>query len=748
MGQPRADEALAFGLEIETFGYNLFVAGPSGTGRLRAVRDEVERRAARRSVPDDWVYVHNFADPRRPQAIRLRGGRGAQLAREMDELLANVRRALPGVLESEEYERRQRELLGDLNRRREELAAELRRFGAERSFAIDLTPVGVARRPVLDGEAVTREMFEQLPLERQQAIQKAAAEVDEESAAFLHRVRELEKEALARGREIEREAALFALEPLLAELRSQFADEAEVLAYFEAVQEDMLASIDELRGEEEQPLLMGMRRSDLGRYAVNVLVDNSEMKGAPVVVERNPTLYRLCGRVDYRATFGSMVTDFHEIRAGALHRANGGYLVVYAEDVLTSPFAWSGLKRALTGGEILIENLGEQLSVLPSVGLQPQPIALDVKVILIGSTRLYHLLHALDEEFRDLFKVKAHFSPDMPWDDDSPLYYARAISRWVREAGLRHFDRGAVAAVVENGARLAESQRKLSTGLHEMSSLVSEASFCAGQAEQETVTADDVRLAIERRTHRANAAEERLLELVAEGTLQIDVDGSSVGRVNGLSLIELGDYAFGRPARVSARVAAGRGSVESIEREIELSGPIHSKGVLILSGYLQGTYGDANPLALAATLTFEQSYDEIEGDSASSAELLALLSALADAPLDQGIAVTGSVNQHGDVQAVGGVTSKIEGFFAACRAKGLTGHQGVALPATNVAHLMLSDEVVGAVREGAFHVWAIESIEQAVELLTGLPAAEVHARVEDRLARYAELARDRTALVD
>jgi lon-related putative ATP-dependent protease len=444
-----------------------------------------------------------------------------------------------------------------------------------------------------------------------------------------------------------------------------------------------------------------------------------------------------------------MVTDFHQIKAGALQRASGGFLVLQVLDVLRNPFAWQALKRALLDREVRIENLAEQFSPIPTATLRPEPVPLDVKVVLIGAPILYHLLYALDEDFRELFKVKVDFAPEMEWSEEHVENYAAFISRCVHTAGLRHFDRSAVARVVEHGARLRENQRKLSTRLLEISDVVSEASFWAGKAGHELVLAEDVDRAIAKKEYRSNLLEERVQELIGEGTIMIDTEGSKLAQVNGLSVVELGDYRFGRPARVTARVSLGRGEVESIEREIELSGRIHSKGFMILSGYLAEKYAQEWPLALKATLTFEQSYDEVEGDSASSTELYALLSALSGLPLRQDIAVTGSVNQHGEVQAVGGVTRKVEGFFAICREKGLTGDQGVIVPAANVHHLMLSDEVVDAVEGGDFHVWAVRTIDEGIELLTGCPAGErdedgsypegtVHRLVEDRLRGYAQ----------
>ncbi|GIU96090.1 MAG: ATP-dependent protease [Gaiellaceae bacterium] len=751
VGQPRALDALEFGLAVETHGFNVFVSGLPGSGRLATVLDYLRARAAKRPAPPDWVYVHDFEDGDRPNAIALPAGRGAEFAHAMDEFVESARREIQRAFESEEYDRRQREIVAEIAAKREREEQELTAFAAERMIALKTTLMGVASIPLVDGKPITREQFEQLPEEQRAAITRATAEVEERAASFIRQIRRLEQEAARRVRELEREVALFACEPLLRELRERFGDVEGVLAYLDAVQNDVLANIADFRGEAEPQLpFPGFvpRPRDFSRYSVNVLVDNSGAEGAPIVVERNPSYYNLLGRIEYRASFGAMVTDFREIKAGALHRANGGFLVLDALDVLRHPFAWEALKRAVRSSEARIESLGEEFSTIPLATLRPEPIPLDVKVVLIGPPLLYHLLYSLDEDLRELFKVKADFSPELDWTREHERNYAAFVSRSVRDNGLRHFDPTAVARLIEHGARLRESQRKLSARLLEISDLVAEASFWAERAGRELVEAADVEVAIGKREFRSNLLEERIRELVADGTLVIETRGERVGQVNGLSILDLGDYSFGRPNRVSARVSLGRGRIESIEREIELSGPIHSKGVLILSGYLAATYAQEWPLAMSATLTFEQSYDEVEGDSASSTELYALLSALSGLPLDQGIAVTGSVDQHGRVQAVGGVTRKVEGFFATCKAQGLTGEQGVIVPAANVRNLMLHEDVVQAVREGAFHVWAVKTVDEGIELLTGrragrrradgsYPPGTVHALVQERLAGFA-----------
>jgi predicted ATP-dependent protease len=615
--------------------------------------------------------------------------------------------------------------------------------------------------PVREGHPLSPEEFGQLPAELQQEVEQHIPEVEERTGETLRQIHQLQKEGSERVRQLDHDVARFTLGPHLDELRETYREEAEVLAYLDQVQRDLPEHLEDFRsaeGEGEPPSssnrLPGPPREErLARYRVNVFVEHDDVQGAPVIIERNPTYYNLLGRIDYRSSFGALVTDFRQIKPGALQRANGGFLVLHVLDVLRSPLAWEALKRSLICGEVTVENLGEQASTLPTEQLRPESIPLDVKVILLGPPEVYALLYQSDPDFQELFKVKADFAPDMDWNDEHLGHYVAFISRRVHEEGLRHFGRSALGRVIEYGARLREDQRKLSTRLRDIANVAREADYWAGKADHELVQATDVDQAIAKRKYRADLGEERLQEMIENGTILIDTRGARAAQVNGMAVMELGGYEFGSPSRITARVSPGRGSVQSIEREIELSGPIHSKGFLILAGYLAGQYTQEYPLSLSATITFEQSYSEIEGDSASSTELYVLLSALSGLPLAQGIAVTGSVNQHGEIQAVGGVNAKIEGFFAVCKAKGLTGEQGVMLPSSNVPNLMLEEEVIDAVKAGQFHLWGVRTIDEGIELLSGHPAGErgadgqhpegsVHRLVEDRLRGFAERLRD------
>lgn len=761
IGQPRAAEAIAFALEVGARGFHLYAAGSPGTGRETTVLTAVRAFAEAQPTPNDWVYVHNFAEPERPRAFPMPAGEGRRLARAMASFVETAQQEIPRAFEGDEYARRREQSLAKVTARRAELVADLRAFAQARGFALEMTRSDIARIPLLDGQPMSREAFEQLTPEARAQLEQRDAEVHAAVGAHLRQMRQTDKEAQERVTALDREVALVAAGPLVAELREVYADQPEVLAFIGQVEADLpehlhdfIAAADARQaGRADEAAASRQPQQPLTRYEVNVLIDNAGITGAPVVLERNPTYYNLVGRLDYRSVMGTMVTDFRQIRPGALHRANGGFLILHALDVVQNRFAWEGLKRALMSGEVVIENPDEQGAPAPITRPRPAPIPLDLKVILIGPGSLYRTLHQVDVEFPELFGVKAEFAPDMDWDEKNLASYSAFLSLVVHDRGLLHFDRSAVARIVEHGARLRDHQRKLTTRFLDIARLAAEASHWAGKAGRPFVLAEDVDTAIAQQERRRNLAEERTREAITDGTVMIDTEGARVAQINGVSVLNVGDYSFGQPSRVTARVSVGRGTVQSIEREIDLSGPIHSKGFLILTGYLQAQYAQDWPLSLAATITFEQSYGGIDGDSASTTELYALLSALADLPLNQAMAVTGAVNQHGEVQAVGGVTRKVEGFYDVCHERGLSGEQGVLVPTANVKNLMLREDVVEAVRAGRFHVWAVSHVDQGIELLMGRPAGEraadgsfpdgtVHRRVQDRLRQYAERARE------
>ena len=758
VGQPRAIEALEFGLAIPTAGFNIFVTGLPGSGRLSTVEEHLRRVAELRPAPNDWVYVENFAHPDQPHAISLAAGSGVRLRADLENFVVDVRRRLSQAIDSEDYRSRRAAATADLERQLDELQKEMASIAQDGGFLLQLTPGGIALVPVVDGHRLSPEETRQLDDARRADFERRAGEVRPKLEAELPRLHQLEREGIERLAASDREFALSVITPLLERLRAAHGSEPAVLAHLDAIREDIPGHLAELAGgsapgDDGKPQgaapPVPTRDGGLDRYRVNVLIDNGGLDHAPVVVERNPTYYNLVGRVEYRPSFGTVITDFMQIRAGSLHRANGGFLVMEADDLLRQPFAWEALKRALRSRAITIENLSEQMTLVPTATLRPEPIPLAVRIVLIGTPMLYQLLGQADDDLRAHFKVRADFSPDMPWEDAGELAYAGFLRSVVDHCELRHFSRGGVARVIEHGSRLREDQRKLSTRFAEISDLAAEASFRAERAGHALVEADDVDEALRQRISRSSLTEERIREYIERRIIAIETGADAIGQVNGLSVLELGDHSFGMPTRITASVALGRGRVESVEREINVSGPSHSKGVLILSGYLADKYAQEFPLPVQARITFEQSYDEVDGDSASSTELYAILSALSNVPIRQGIAVTGSVDQRGDVQAVGGVVEKIEGFFAVCRARGLSGEQGVVIPAANADNLMLSEDVVDACRAGRFHVWSVKSIDEGIELLTGQPAGErdgngaypegsVHRRIVDRLRSDAE----------
>lgn len=733
VGQARAVDAIQFGITIRSKGYNLFALGPSGVGKYFTVRRFLDHQAAAEPRPADWCYVHNFEQPHIPRALTLRPGTGRQLRDDMARLVEDLRAAITATFDGDEYRSRHREIEAWLEAQQQQAIAALRDRATPLGVAVLQEPTGLGLAPMINGEILRPDAFGRLSADERARLQAGIAQIEAEVEQILQQVPRWRREVQGRLRELKHAVTRRAVEVPIDEIRKRYEGLADVARYLDAIEADVVENADEFRhqrdGEDTSflgiPLLQwGTARPWFRRYQVNVLNDGPASEGAPVVYEDNPTYQNLIGRSEHLAHMGALVTDFTLIKPGALHRANGGYLILDARRVLAQPFAWEGLKRALRAREIRIESLERTFSLVSTVSLEPQPIPLSVKVVMLGDRFLYYRLHELDPDFPELFKVAADFEETIGWSEDNIRLYAGLLGTLARGQGLCPLDRSAVARVIEQSARLASDAEKLSVALRGVSDLLRESDYWARAAGRTVVTAGDVQHALDAEVRREDRLRERTLEDIARRTVLITSDGSTVGQVNALSLVQLGRYAFGRPSRVTARVRLGQSHLVDIEREVELGGPIHSKGVLILGGFLAGRYVPDQPLWLSASLVFEQSYGLIEGDSASAAELCALLSALAGVPVRQSLAVTGSVNQHGEVQAVGAVNEKIEGFFEVCRTRGLTGGQGVVIPLANVKHLMLNGEIVSAVEAGQFHVWAVETIDEAMELLTGLPAGE------------------------
>lgn len=762
IGQDRAVEAIHFGIGIKRAGFNLFALGPSGVGKEHLVRMALEERAGQEPVPDDWCYVNNFAEQHKPSALRLPAGRALPFARDMEKLVEELKAAIPAAFESEEYRNRKEVIEEEFKHRHEEAFQALQQKALSKSVGLIRTPIGLALAPLHNGEVIKPKDFEKLPEAERERIKGDLETLENELQGLIGQVPLWEREQRTRLRELNREIASFAVGHLIDEQRERYRDLPVVLQYLNKVQADVIENADaflrrgmpsEMEGQPMRPPMQAGEDEVLFRhYRVNVMVAHEPGKGAPVIFEDYPSFENLIGRIEHISQFGTLITDFNLIKAGALHRANGGYLVLDARRVLLQPFAWEELKRAIRSRLLRIQSIGQLLSMVSTVSLEPEPIPLDVKVVLLGDRTLYYLLSRFDPEFRELFKVPADFGERIILNEENLILYARLIATIAQREKLRPLERGAVARMIDHAARLAEDSERLTTHLESIADVMREADFWAGEEGRTRIAAEHVERAVTARTRRSDRIRERVHEEIRRGTILIDTKGSVVGQVNGLSVIQLDNFAFGQPTRITARVRLGRGQVVDIEREVALGGPLHSKGVLILSSYLAARYAIDKPLSLNASLVFEQSYSGVEGDSASSAELYALLSALAGVPIRQCIAVTGSVNQLGQVQAIGGVNEKIEGFFDVCQAAGLTQDQGVLIPASNVKHLMLRQDVVDAVAAGKFHIYAVETVDQGIEVLTGVSAGTLDAqgvyppdsindKVEMRLAAFAEAAR-------
>jgi lon-related putative ATP-dependent protease len=763
IGQDRALKAIQFGANIRSHDFNIFVLGPPASGKTTAVKAHLGPKAAEATTPADWVYVYNFDNPNRPKALQLPHGRAKQLARGMVGVLDELRSVVPALFESEDYQVRRRTIDEQFRSGQEEALEALNNKAQAQNIAILRTPTGFTMAPMHEGKVVKPEVFNALPETMRKEVEVKIEVLQKELEGILERMPKADKKRRAELSELNEEVAKRAVGDALDELTAAFSNVAPVADYLAAAGRDLIRNVGLFlaSGEEEANAIVRQsvdtaRDVRFRRYMVNVMVSNGggAQGGAPVIEELNPTYGNLIGRVEHIAQMGTLVTDFLLIKPGALHSANGGYLLIDARKLLLSPFAWEALKRALKAREIHIEPPGEAtgFSMISTQSLDPDPIPLDVRVVLFGDRELYYLLAAYDPDFAGLFKVQADFDDTIARSAENDNAYARVIASIVKEHGLKPLDAAGVARIIDEGARLADDREKLSIEIGRIADIVREADYWSSQAKRKLTTKQDVARAIEEQIQRADRLRDRSQETIARGLVLVDTEGARVGQINGLSVLQLGSFSFGRPSRITARVRVGAGRVMDIEREAKLGGPLHSKGVMILWGFLAGRYALDVPLALAATLVFEQSYGGVDGDSASAAELFALLSALSDQPIRQSLAVTGSVNQLGEIQAIGGVNEKIEGFFDVCHARGLNEQQGVLIPKSNVQHLMLREDVVEAVRHGQFAIYPISTIDEGIEILTGVKAGErgpegrfaagtINRLVEDKVRSFAERVR-------
>ncbi len=757
IGQARALDSIDFGLNMPSAGFNIYVLGDAGTGKTSAVRSFICRKAQGEKVPGDWCYVNNFRDPAEPTAISLSPGQGTAFQKDMAELVTALKEEIPKIFDSKEYKKERNAIVEEFQKRQKELFAALEAEAESKGFNIRAAMGEFSLVAVNEaGEPLTEEAFKSLSEERKEAMRGNGKIIQEKLDDVMRTLKKEDKTTKEKLGELERTAALSVLRFHVEDIRGKYPGNAKLSSFLDTVREDVLANIGDFKSSSEEgeapavPFLKFARHEpDFTRYAVNVIVDNGAQAGSPCVFESNPTYYNLFGRIQHRFQMGAALTDFTMIKAGSLHKANGGYLVINALDLLRNLFSYDSLKRAIKNGEVRIEDVWEQYRLLSTATMKPQPIPLDVKVIVIGNPDIYYVLYNWDDEYRELFKVKAEFDNRVDRTEENILKYAAFVATKTRGEGLRPFDPAAVGKVVEFASRLADHQDKLSSRFSDIANLIRESHYWAGKAGAAVVSGDHVERAWSERIRRHSMIEDRQREVMAEGTLIVDTAGEKLGQVNGLAVLDLGDYSFGKPSRITTSVWAGKAGVVNIERETKLSGKVHEKAVLILSSYLGATFGGRRPINLTASITFEQLYGMIEGDSATCAELYSLLSAIAGVPVRQSIAVTGSMDQNGNVQPVGGVNEKIEGFFDLCRLRGLSGTQGVVVPGRNVRNLMLKRDVVEAVQAGTFRIHAIDRVEEGIEILTGLvagvpdadgvyPEGTFYRFVADRLAALRE----------
>jgi lon-related putative ATP-dependent protease len=729
VGQKRALSALTFGLNIGEKGFNIYASGMHGTGRKSAVRKFLDELAKTKPRGNDWIYVNKFDNPYEPNAIRLPPGMGKEFKDDMATFIAEAKRFIPQVFESEDYTNRRDAAVRGIEDEKARLLSHIDEVAKEKGFLIQPGPQGLLTIPLKeDGKPYQQEEFVALPPEVQAEYQKRKEELLVELRNTFRQLRDLDQKGGETIEQLNREVALAAIGHRVAALKDKYEKVDEIHAYIDAVQKDIVENLPQFLPEPPQQQLPPQFQNPLIRelvfrkYEVNVIVDNSGNDGAPVIYEQNPSYQNLFGKIEKEVQYGVVTTDFTMIRPGSIHKANSGFLVMMVEDLFRNPFSWDGLKTALKTGEVVVEEPGERMGFISTRGIKPEPIPLSLKVVIIGTPQINQILYTQDPDFSELFKVKADFDITMDRTEENVRNYASFICGLCEEYNLRHLDSSAVARVIEYGSRLAEDQTKLTTRFSNVADIIREASYYAAQDQSEYTTDRHIVKAIEEKIYRSNLIQEKIQEYITRGIFLIETEGEKVGQVNGLSVIGLGDIEFGRPSRVTASVATGRGGIMDIEREAAMGGPTHTKGVLILSGYLNARFAQDKPLSLSARLVFEQSYEGVDGDSASSTELYAILSALSGLPINQALAVTGSVNQKGEVQAIGGVNEKLEGFFEVCKAKGLTGRQGAMIPASNVQNLMLKDEILEAAKEGKFTIYPVSTIDEGIEVLTGVKA--------------------------
>lgn len=755
IGQDRAVASLEFGLNMKLKGYNIFMSGPSGTGKTNYAAKYARKIANSQPVPDDWCYVYNFKNSNQPTALNLKAGKGAEFQHDMENFIKVIQIDLPKAFDSEDYEREEAEIIRDFQEKRTNLLTELDDEAEELGFQVKNTNTGIYFLPIIDGKAINEQEFNELDEDARHEINMKSDNIQLETMDMVRKLKEIERQVEEKLSEWQNKVALSAVGTHINSFKEKYSEYPKIIKYFEDIQEDILKNLDTFVASDEPdeqsasllPMLLKKEDNPYSKYKVNLIIDNSELKGAPVIINFNPTYYNLMGKFEYENEFGTVSTDFTMIKAGLFHQANGGYLILQAKDLLMNVQAWEALKRVLRTRQITIENMKEQMGLIAMSALKPDPIPIDLKVIIVGSNNLYQVLYDCDDDFKKLFKIKADFNSEMDINEFNVNKLCQFISSFCQREKTLPLDKSAVAKLIEYSSRLVEDQRKMTTKYNDLVEILAESSTWAEISGSNVIHAEHIIKTIKEKVYRSNKYDQELLQLLEEGTILIDTEGKKVGQINGLSVLDMGDFVFGKPTRITANTYLGKSGIVNIEREVEMSGITHAKGVLILSAYIGEKYAQETPLALTASLCFEQLYSGIEGDSASSTELFALLSSLSEVPIDQGIAVTGSVNQKGEIQPIGGATHKIEGFFEICKIRGFTGKQGVIIPHQNIINLNLNEEVIEAVKQGIFHLYPIKTIDEGIEILTGIPAGikkdgaypknSINYLVSEKLRKYA-----------
>lgn len=755
IGQARGIKAIEFGLNIDIKGYNLYLEGPTGIGKTIYAKNLLEEISKTKPVPDDWCYIYNFDNSNEPKAISLPAGLGKQFANDMDAFIKTIKSEIKSAFNNQDFEKEKANIQKDVEEKKIRLIEKLNKDAQKQGFEIKNTSSGIYFLPMIDGKTLSEDEFNALDEKTKNDFEARSVLIQQQTIDTMSKIKDMEKKALDKMNSWQNNIALFAVTIQVNELRNKYKKFAKIQEFLKNVQKDILTNLNDFIEDEQKtsgPMNMPKQETQKPwhKYKVNLLVDNSKLEGAPVIIDSNLSFYNLFGKLEYENSFGTLKTDFTLIKPGMIHKANGGYIVLQIRDLLTNPLIWDCFKRVLRTKQIYVDTLKDyQLNSVAISSLKPEPIPVNMKVILVGPSYIYYQLLNQDEDFKKLFKVKAEFDEEAPRTDSNMFKIAQFIHNFCEKEKAPHFNAGAVAKVIEYCSRMVDNQTKLSTQLNEITELLGEACTWAKMEGAKTVNASYVKKAIDERIERVNKYDQRLVEMIQNGTIMIDTTGEKVGQINGLSVMNVGDYSFGKPAKITANTYVGKTGIVNIEREVEMSGTTHSKGVMILSAYIGEKFAQDRPLSLSASLCFEQLYNGVDGDSASSTELYAILSSLSELPIKQNLAVTGSVNQKGEIQPIGGLTDKIEGFFNICKLRGLTGEQGIIMPYQNIKNLNLNDEVIKAVKDGMFHIYAIKTIDEGIELLTGVPAGRknknngypagtVNYLVNEKLKKYAE----------